>query len=109
MRRAPALSESPSDSAHPGAPAFGRTLGDGGRAAAWVRVAGELDRAAAPRIAQMLGQAARRARVVVVDLRAPTRVDSLGVGTIADASRRTAKAVSKSHKEDVWAFQPASS
>jgi anti-anti-sigma factor len=69
------------------APAFGCTLGDGGRGAAWVRVAGELDRATAPQLAQMLGQATRRARIVVVDLRGLTRVDSSGVSAIVEASR----------------------
>lgn len=68
-------------------PAFGCTLGDGGRGAAWVRVAGELDRATAPQLAQMLGQATRHARIVVVDLRGLTRVDSSGVSAIVDASR----------------------
>ena len=68
-------------------PPFGCTLGDGGRGAAWIRVTGELDLTTAPRLAQILGQAARRARTVVVDLRGLTRVDSSGVGAIADASR----------------------
>jgi anti-sigma B factor antagonist len=81
------LSDSTSNSADVAAPPFGCTLGEGGRGAAWVRVAGELDRATAPQLAQTLAQAARRARVVVVDLRGLTRVDSTGVGAIADASR----------------------
>ena len=67
-------------------PAFGCTLGDGGRGASWVRITGELDLSTAPRLAQMLGQAMRRARIVVVDLRGLTRVDTAGVGAIADAS-----------------------
>jgi len=41
----------------------------------------------APRLAQMLSQATRRAPVVVVDVRGLTRVDSLGVDAIADAGR----------------------
>jgi anti-anti-sigma factor len=68
-------------------PPFGCTLGDSGGGASWVRVTGELDLITAPRLAQILGQAARRARIVVVDLRGLTRVDRLGVGAIADASR----------------------
>lgn len=67
--------------------AFSCALGDDGRGAAWVRVSGELDGVTAPRLAQTLGQAARCARLVVVDLRGLTRVDVSGVGAIADASR----------------------
>jgi anti-anti-sigma factor len=87
MSGTPVLSDSTSKAADVVEPPFGCTLGDGGRGASWVRVTGELDRITAPRLAQMLGQAARRARIVVVDLRGLTRVDSLGVGAIADASR----------------------
>jgi anti-sigma B factor antagonist len=68
-------------------PAFGCTLGDGGRGTAWVRVTGKLDRATAPQLAQMLGQVMRRARIVVVDIRGLTHVDNSGVGAIVDASR----------------------
>jgi anti-anti-sigma factor len=70
-----------------GGPVFGCTLGDSGRGAAWVRIAGDLDHLAAPQLAQVLAQAARRARIVIVDLRGLTRADSLGVGAIVDASR----------------------
>jgi anti-anti-sigma factor len=66
---------------------FGCTLGDGGRGAAWVRVGGQLNRATAPQLTEVLTEATRRARIVVVDLRGLTRVDSSGVGAIADASR----------------------
>ncbi len=67
-------------------PAFGCELSQVGRGAAWVRVTGELDRTTAPQLTQILGQAGR-ARIVVVDLRGLTRVDSTGVGAIVDASR----------------------
>lgn len=69
-----------------GEAAFDCTLDDGGRGAALVRVAGELDRATAPFVARTLREATRRARVVVVDLRGLTRVDTSGVGAIVDAS-----------------------
>jgi anti-sigma B factor antagonist len=67
-------------------PAFASASSDGGRGAAWVRVAGELDRATAPRLAQTLADATRRARIVVVDVRGLTRVDGSGVDAIVDAS-----------------------
>jgi anti-anti-sigma factor len=68
-------------------PAFGCTLGHGGRGTAWVRVTGKLDRATAPQLTQVLGQVTRRARIVVVDIRGLTRVDNSGVGAIVDATR----------------------
>jgi anti-anti-sigma factor len=80
-------SDSILSSAQAAGPAFGFTLGDGGGGAEWVRVSGELDRVTAPQLAQLLGQASRRARIVVVDLRGLTRVDSSGVDTIVAASR----------------------
>jgi anti-sigma B factor antagonist len=67
-------------------PAFACTLRDDGFGATWVCVAGELDHATAPRLASMLAKATRLARIVVVDLRELTRVDSTGVGAIVDAS-----------------------
>jgi hypothetical protein len=42
--------------------AFSCTLGDDGRGAAWVPVAGELDLVTAPRLAQVLGQPERCAQ-----------------------------------------------
>jgi anti-anti-sigma factor len=79
-----------SDSTAPpqsGESAFGCTLDGGGRGAALVRVAGELDLTTAPRLERMLAEARRRARLVVVDLRGLTRVDISGVDAIVDASR----------------------
>jgi anti-anti-sigma factor len=87
MPRTKDLSDSSPQPARVVEPAFGCTLGDGGRGAALVRVAGELDVATAPRLTRMLGQATRRARIVVVDLRGLTRVDSSGVAVLVDASR----------------------
>ncbi|MGA2470882.1 MAG: STAS domain-containing protein [Solirubrobacteraceae bacterium] len=51
-----------------------------------MHVAGELDAAAAPLLRQTLGQATRRSRLVVLDLRELTRVDSSGVHAIVHAS-----------------------
>jgi anti-anti-sigma factor len=68
-------------------PAFDYTLDDDGFGVTWVGVVGELVHATAPQFASMLSQAMRLARIVVVDLRGLTRVDSSGVGAIVDASR----------------------
>jgi anti-anti-sigma factor len=46
-----------------------------------------LDLVTAPRLAEMLREATQRARLVVVDLRALTRVDVSGVLTLVSASR----------------------
>jgi anti-sigma B factor antagonist len=81
------VSDSTSNPARPDEHAFDCTLGDGGRGAAWVRVGGRLDRATAPQLTEVLTEATRRARIVVLDLRGLTRVDTTGVGAIADASR----------------------
>jgi anti-anti-sigma factor len=54
--------------------------------ASWVNTAGELDVAVAPLFQQVLHEAAQRSRLVVVDLRAVTRVDSSGVGALVRAS-----------------------
>jgi anti-anti-sigma factor len=70
-----------------GAAAFSCTLEEAGRGAVLVRVAGELDRTAAPQLAQLLARATRRGRVVVVDLRGLTRVDIAGIDAIVEASR----------------------
>jgi anti-anti-sigma factor len=54
--------------------------------ASWVNAAGELDVSVAPLVAEVLQQAARRSRLVVLDLREVTRVDSSGVGVLVHAS-----------------------
>lgn len=58
----------------------------GGSGAAWVRVAGELDLATAPRLRHTLGEAQFKARVVVLDLRELTFMDSAGIHAILDAA-----------------------
>ncbi|MGI9082213.1 MAG: STAS domain-containing protein, partial [Thermoleophilaceae bacterium] len=57
----------------------------GGLGAAWVYVAGELDVATAPQLEQTLREAQSEARLVVLDLRELTFVDSAGVHVIVDA------------------------
>jgi anti-sigma B factor antagonist len=64
---------------------FACTWQEGGSGAAWVRVAGELDLASAPRLRQTLRVAQLYARVVVLDLRELTFMDSSGVHVILDA------------------------
>jgi anti-anti-sigma factor len=103
-------SDSISSTSQAAEPAFGCTLGDGGRDAAWVRVAGELDGASAPQLAQMLGQATRRARTVVVDLRGLTGADNSGLAAIVEASssarregRRLVLVRAPAHVERLWA------
>ena len=81
MYRTPVVSDSTSPP-HCGELALGCTFDGRGRSATLARVAGELDLATAPQLAQMLGQASRRARIVVVDLRGLTRVDICGVDAI---------------------------
>jgi anti-sigma B factor antagonist len=55
-------------------------------APAWVHVAGDLDIASAPRLAQALRHTDTPARLVVLDLRELTFMDSAGVHVIVAAS-----------------------
>ena len=64
----------------------------GGLGAAWVYVAGELDVATAPQLEQTLREAQSEARLVVLDLRELTFVDSAGVHVIVDAGIRARRA-----------------
>jgi anti-sigma B factor antagonist len=59
---------------------------DGGLAAAWVHVAGELDIATAPQLERTLRETQQQARLVVLDLRELTFMDSAAVHTIVTAS-----------------------
>jgi anti-anti-sigma factor len=63
------------------------TLAVGGRCAAWVHVAGELDLVTSPQLAGTLAEARLGARLVVLDAREVTFVDSSGVHVISDASK----------------------
>jgi anti-sigma B factor antagonist len=68
------------------------TLSEGGLGAARVHVAGELDIATAPMLERTLRSAELRARLVVLDLRELTFVDSCGVRVIVYASLRARRA-----------------
>jgi anti-anti-sigma factor len=58
----------------------------GGSDAAWVHVAGELDLANTCRLSQALRDAQLYARMVVLDLREVTFIESAGVHVILDAA-----------------------
>jgi anti-sigma B factor antagonist len=65
---------------------------EGGSDAAWVHVAGELDLASAQQLGQTLRETQLHARMVILDLRELTSMDSSGVHAILDAAddaRRT--------------------
>lgn len=61
---------------------------DSGVGAAWVRVAGELDLAAAPQLEATLQVAQLNASKVVLDLRALSSIDPAGARVIAAAAAR---------------------
>jgi anti-anti-sigma factor len=87
MPAKPVSSDSSQSRVQADAPTFDCTMGHGGRGEALVRLAGELDAGAAPRLAQTLREATRRARLVVVDLRGLTGVSVAGVAALVSASR----------------------
>jgi anti-anti-sigma factor len=60
----------------------------GGSGAAWVHVAGELDLASSFTLERTLREAQRCARVVVLDLRELTFIESTGVHVILEAAAR---------------------
>jgi anti-sigma B factor antagonist len=75
-----------------GSPAFICTFTPVGSDAAWVRVAGELDIETAPELQQTLRDAESLTRLVALDLRDVTFIDSTGLRTIVDASSRARRA-----------------
>lgn len=91
MARKEVLSDSTADQMQQGAPGFDCTWRDGGIDAAWVRLTGKLDSAAAPLLERTLRLAAVRPRVVL-DLRALASMDSSGVRVIVQAGVRAARA-----------------
>lgn len=85
------LSESTASPLDAATPVFGYTLRHGGLDAAWIRVAGELDIATAPRLEQTLRRAEIRARRVVLDLRELVFMDCCGMNVIVQASIRSSR------------------
>jgi len=67
---------------------FVSTQSSSGLGAAWVYVAGELDLATSPQLERTLREAQQDARLVVLDLRELTFMDSSGVHAIVDAGIR---------------------
>ena len=67
-------------------PDFACSCTDPGVDAAWVHVAGELDFATAPQLERTLRETQQRGRLVLLDLRELTFMDSAGVHTIVNAS-----------------------
>jgi anti-anti-sigma factor len=63
-----------------------------GSSAAWIQAAGELDFAASLELGRTLREARLSARLLVLDLRELTFIDSSGVGVILDAARRAQRA-----------------
>src|ERR1700692_281753 len=59
----------------------------GGWGAAWVQVEGELDISTSPQFRQTVREAQRAARIVVLDLRELSFIESSGVHVILDAAR----------------------
>lgn len=68
-------------------PPFQCTLTVGGRRAAWVHVAGELDLLTSPQLESILAEARLSARMTVLDAREVTFIDCSGIHTIHDASK----------------------
>jgi anti-anti-sigma factor len=68
------------------------TWRDAGFDQVWVRLAGELDMATAALLEQTLRRAELRARMVVLDLRELTFMDSAGLHVIVEASDRARRA-----------------
>ena len=93
MSQAPVLSSSTTAASRHVEPApFVCTWKTGSSGAAWVHVAGELDLVTAPRLKQAVHDAQLYARVVVLDLRELTFMDSSGVHVILDAARAARQA-----------------
>jgi len=65
---------------------FACAWSSGGAGTAWMRLSGALDISTTPRLEQALGEAQAQARLVVIDLRELSFVDSYGVHAIVTAS-----------------------
>lgn len=59
----------------------------GGRDAAWLKVSGELDLTTSPQFRRRLLEASRSVRLVVLDLRELSFIDSSGIHAILDTAR----------------------
>ena len=86
MPNASVVTSSTAASLRAAPPRFTCTWKEGGAGAAWVHVAGDLDLATAPLLKRALRDAQLCARVVVLDLRELTFIESTGVHVILDAA-----------------------
>jgi anti-anti-sigma factor len=86
MPQASVLSSCTAASRYPAPVPFVCAWKAGGSGAAWVHVAGELDLATVSRLRHTLGEAQSNARLVVLDLRELTFMDSAGIHAILDAA-----------------------
>ena len=82
------LSPPPKSSTKPQLPRFECELRSSRRAATWIRTCGEWDLRAAPQFEQALHAALAGARLVIVDLRQLTFIDSTGQHLIIEAAAR---------------------
>ena len=80
--------ESIADQAHVLAPAFDCSWRDGGRNAAWVHLAGELDVDTTPLLEWALRAPDSQAQLIVLDMRDLAFMDSSGVHAIVNAGAR---------------------
>ena len=67
---------------------FDCVLSHGGHDAVWIRVSGELDFASGPQLQRALYEGLASARLIVVDLRALSFIDSTGLHTLMEADAR---------------------
>jgi anti-anti-sigma factor len=85
MSQAPVLTRSTAAIRYAAPPPFICMWKEGGSDAAWVHVAGELDLESAQSLGQTLRETQLHARMVVLDLRELTWMDSSGVHVVLDA------------------------
>ena len=72
-------------------PIFQCAFGERNEDSACIRVAGELDIATSPQLAQTLSEAALGARQIVLDLRQLTFMDCSGIRVLVDASHHASR------------------
>jgi anti-sigma B factor antagonist len=70
-------------------PPFQCAVSPNGQNAAWVHVAGELDLLTAPQLDRALREAQTQARLVVLDAREVTFIDSAGIHVVEAASKHS--------------------
>jgi anti-anti-sigma factor len=92
MLDVPVLSHTIAGNAHTPSPTLVCSWTDGGRDAAWVQVAGELNVATLPQLDRTLREPQVQARLVVLDLRDLDYMDSSGAHALVSHAVRARKA-----------------